>query len=62
VTTAYQRPHSDSVNAIAFFVVGGVGQTIAAWVSGDIDMLPEQVIDQIVSTLDALAEPRPTLG
>jgi AcrR family transcriptional regulator len=60
VTTAYQRPHSDSVKAIAFFVVGGVGQTIAAWVSGDIDMKPEQVIDQIVAILDALAEPRPS--
>lgn len=58
VTTAYQVPQSNSVKAIAHFVVGGVGQTIAAWVSGDLDMEPEQVIERLTSILDVLADPR----
>jgi AcrR family transcriptional regulator len=55
VTTAYRVRESESVKALAFFVVGGVGQTIAAWVAGDLDMTPEQVVDHLVSALDALA-------
>jgi AcrR family transcriptional regulator len=55
VTTAYRVRESESVTALAFFVVGGVGQTIAAWVAGDVDMTPEQVVDHLVSALDALA-------
>jgi AcrR family transcriptional regulator len=55
VTTAYRVRESESVKALAFFVVGGVGQTIAAWVAGDVDMTPEQVVDHLVSALDALA-------
>ena len=55
VTTAYRVRESESVKALAFFVVGGVGQTVAAWVAGDVDMTPEQVVDNLVSALDALA-------
>jgi AcrR family transcriptional regulator len=55
VTTVYRVRESESVKALAFFVVGGVGQTIAAWVAGDVDMTPEQVVDHLVSALDALA-------
>jgi AcrR family transcriptional regulator len=55
VTTAYRVRESESVKALAFFVVGGVGQTVAAWVAGDVDMTPEQVVDHLVSALDALA-------
>jgi AcrR family transcriptional regulator len=58
VTTAYQVPQSDWVKTLAHFVTGGVGQALIAWVAGDVDMEPEQVVDQLVSILDVLADPR----
>jgi AcrR family transcriptional regulator len=58
VTTAYQVAQSDTVKALAHFVTGGVGQTLIAWVTGDVDMEPEQLVDQLVSILDVLADPR----
>jgi AcrR family transcriptional regulator len=54
VTTAYRVPENALVKTLAHFVVGGVGQTISAWVTKDIDMEPEEVVDQLVSILDAL--------
>jgi hypothetical protein len=39
-------------------VVGGVGQTIGAWLAGDVRLDPEQLVDQLASLLDELANPR----
>lgn len=47
--------------ATAHFAVGGVGQTISAWISGDLALGDEQVIDLLAATLDALATP-PSVG
>jgi AcrR family transcriptional regulator len=57
LTTAYRLPENAWVKAIAHFVVGGVGQTITGWLSGDVDLEPAQVIDQLVAILEALANP-----
>jgi hypothetical protein len=38
-------------------VVGGVGQTISAWLAGDVDLEPDQLVEQLASVLDALADP-----
>jgi AcrR family transcriptional regulator len=54
VTTAYRVPENALVKTLAHFVVGGVGQTISAWVTKDIDMAPEEMVDQLVSIFDAL--------
>jgi AcrR family transcriptional regulator len=48
---------NDRVKAGAHFGVGGVGQTISAWLAGDIRLEPDQLVDQLASLLDALAEP-----
>jgi AcrR family transcriptional regulator len=45
------------VKATAHFVVGGVVQTISAWLAGDVDLEPDQIVEQLASTLDALADP-----
>ncbi|ULE34413.1 TetR/AcrR family transcriptional regulator [Mycobacterium sp. IDR2000157661] len=47
--------------ATAHFAVGGVGQTISAWLSGDLTLDDEQVIDLLAAKLDVLATP-PTPG
>jgi len=49
--------HNDVVKAVSHFAVGGVGQTISAWLSGAVRLTPEQLVDQLAATLDALAEP-----
>ncbi|MGH3638377.1 MAG: TetR/AcrR family transcriptional regulator [Mycobacterium sp.] len=55
VTSAYQLPQHEWVKAVAHFVVGGVGQAISAWVSGDIRMEQGQLVDQLTRMVDALA-------
>lgn len=49
--------HNDVVKAVSHFAVGGVGQTISAWLSGAVTLSPDQLVDQLAATLDALAEP-----
>ncbi|HYB81338.1 MAG TPA: TetR/AcrR family transcriptional regulator [Mycobacterium sp.] len=50
-------PANERINAAAHFVVGGVGQTISAWLTGDVVLEPDQLVDQLASLLDELAEP-----
>jgi AcrR family transcriptional regulator len=49
---------NDKVRATAYFVVGGVVQTISAWLAGEIDLDPAQLVDQLASILDELADLR----
>ena len=42
------------------FVVGGVVQMISAWLAGDVDLDPDQLVDQLAVILDALADPSST--
>ena len=55
VTSAYRLPQREWVKAVAHFVVGGVGQTISAWGSGDVDLTETQLVDQLTRMVDALA-------
>jgi hypothetical protein len=55
VTSAYQVPEDDWVKAVSHFVVGGVSQTIGAWVSGDVGLNQAQLIDQLTRILDGLS-------
>jgi len=48
---------SGPVKATAQFVVGGVAQAISAWLAGDVDLEPDQLVEQLASTLNALADP-----
>lgn len=47
---------NDYIRATAHFAVGGVAQTISAWLAGAVRFTPEQLIDQLRTILDALAE------
>ena len=54
---ALQVPANERIKAAAHFVVGGVGQTISAWLVGDVQLGPDQLADYLASLLDELAEP-----
>ncbi len=57
VENALRVPENDRIKAAAHFVVGGVGQTIGAWLAGDVRLDPDQLVDQLASLLDGLADP-----
>ena len=54
---ALRVPENDRIKAAAHFVVGGVVQTISAWLAGQVRLDPDQLIDQLASLLDELADP-----
>ena len=51
---------NDATKAAAHFAVGGVGQTVSAWLSGDLTLDDDQLVDLLAATLDMLATPPPT--
>jgi AcrR family transcriptional regulator len=52
------RDQNDRIKALAHFVVGGVAQTISAWLAGEIRLSPEALVDQLATALDQLNDPR----
>jgi AcrR family transcriptional regulator len=52
-----RAPANDRVKAAAHFAVGGVGQTISAWLAGDVRLEPDQLVDHLASLLDELTNP-----
>ncbi|HEY2501648.1 MAG TPA: TetR/AcrR family transcriptional regulator [Mycobacterium sp.] len=57
VGDALRMPANDRIKAGAHFAVGGVGQTISAWLAGDVQLEPDQLVDQLATLLDQLADP-----
>lgn len=57
VETALRVPGNDRITAAAHFVVGGVAQTISAWLAGDVRLEPHQLVDQLTAMLHELVEP-----
>jgi AcrR family transcriptional regulator len=54
---ALRMPANDRIKAGAHFAVGGVGQTISAWLAGDVRLGPDQLVDQLARLLDQLTDP-----
>jgi AcrR family transcriptional regulator len=54
---ALRVPANDRIKAGAHFAVGGVGQTISAWLAGDFRLAPDQLVDQLARLLDQISEP-----
>lgn len=48
---------NDRIKATAHFAVGGVAQTISAWLAGAVTLTPAQLVDQLASILDQLGDP-----
>lgn len=57
-STALRQEPNDRIAAAAHFVVGGVGQTISAWLAGDIALSRQALVDQLTAMIDQLADPR----
>lgn len=57
VGNVLQVPANDRIDAAAHFVVGGVGQTISAWLAGHVRLREHQLVDQLASLLEQLANP-----
>jgi AcrR family transcriptional regulator len=49
--------NSDLIKATSHFAVGGVGQTITAWLAGDITLNTDQLVDRLAAIIDQLAAP-----
>jgi AcrR family transcriptional regulator len=54
---ALRMPANDRIKAGAHFAVGGVAQTLSAWLAGDVRLEPDQLVDQLASLLDELTDP-----
>lgn len=51
-----QRPATEATKAFSYFVVGGVTQTISAWLAGDVVLTSAEVVDQLSAIVDAFGE------
>lgn len=47
---------NDHVKASSHFAVGGVGQTLSAWLSGAVQLSPDQLVNLLARTLDSVAK------
>jgi AcrR family transcriptional regulator len=52
-----RAPANDRIKAGAHFAVGGVGQTISAWLAHDVRMQEDEFVELLASLLDELTEP-----
>jgi AcrR family transcriptional regulator len=57
VENALRVPANDRIKAASHFVVGGVGQTIGAWLTGDVRLAPDQLVDHLAALIEELADP-----
>ena len=52
VGAALRATENERVKATAHFVVGGVGQTISAWLDGDVALEADQLVDQLAAIIE----------
>lgn len=57
VGSLLQRPANARINAVSHFVVGGVAQTISAWLAGGVDLDCEELVDQLSAMVNAFGQP-----
>jgi AcrR family transcriptional regulator len=57
VESSLRVDSSRRARAVVRFVVGGVGQTLSAWLAGDIALSQDQLIDQLSAIVQRLADP-----
>jgi AcrR family transcriptional regulator len=49
---------NNRTKAASHFVVGGVSQTITAWLAGDVQLEPDELVDQLALVIDKLSDPK----
>ena len=55
--SALRLEQNDRLKAAGHFVVGGVAQTLSAWLAGDLAFTPAQLATQLGALIDQLADP-----
>ena len=58
VETVTRRPATERTKAFSYFVVGGVTQTISAWLAGDVALTSAELVDQLSAIVDAFGGQR----
>lgn len=58
VESTLNRRANDRIKAFAYFVVGGVGQTISAWLAGAVGLSAGELVDQITAMIEEIGDPR----
>jgi AcrR family transcriptional regulator len=58
ISTALRKAENERIKATAHFVVGGVAQTLSAWLSGDVALGRDQLVDQLTAIVEQLSEPK----
>ena len=54
---ALRLAQNERMKATAHFVVGGVAQSISAWLSGEVTFTPNELVDQLTLVLNQLGDP-----
>lgn len=52
---------NDHVKAATYFAVGGVGQSISAWLSGEVTLDQDELVEALAALIDQLAAMAPKL-
>jgi len=58
VNTALRAQDDHRIKAATHFVVGGVAQTISAWLDGSIALHTDELVNQLGAMLAVLSEPK----
>lgn len=58
VETLLQRRASERIKVGAQFVVGGVAQTISAWLAGEVALSGAELVDQLTAIIDRMSNPK----
>ena len=58
VEALLQRPANERIKAFAYFVVGGVTQTISARLAGDVTLTSDELVDHLSAIVDAFGDSR----
>jgi AcrR family transcriptional regulator len=58
VEVLLQRPSNEGIKAFSHFVVGGVTQTLSAWVAGELSLGSADLVDEISAIIDAFSQSR----
>lgn len=56
VETLTQQIATEATKAFSYFVVGGVTQTVSAWLAGDVALSSAELVDQLSAIVDAFGE------
>jgi AcrR family transcriptional regulator len=58
VNTTLRAQDDHRIKAATHFVVGGVAQTISAWLDGAVVLGPDELVDQLAAMLRVLSDPK----